>query len=222
MQTEFGIRRNVLLVATAMLWPVVTHGAPQVPPSAPMTVVNTSANPVPVTGNVGVTGGVTVNNTSSSPVPVSVVSIVNPPGAPVVNCYLGLGTFTQGTPFVNPAGEGSSGIGLLTCPPGVTAIDVQRVLYDAWGGTSSFHSENVAQYQLMLGLVPTFPGSFDNAVLFPVLTNAAPQADLPAPIRLDKASGKAIVNQYACSSGVAGYNAKCGGRVYFIGTVVSN
>ncbi len=75
MYTEIGIRRQALLVATAMLWPVVTLGAPQVPPSAPMTVVNTSNNPVPVTGSVGVTGGVTVNNPSSSPVPVSGVVV---------------------------------------------------------------------------------------------------------------------------------------------------
>ena len=69
MYTEIGIRRQALLVATAMLWPVVTLGAPQVSPSAPMTVVNTSNNPVPVTGNVGVTGGVTVNNRQARPCP---------------------------------------------------------------------------------------------------------------------------------------------------------
>lgn len=40
-----------------------------------MTVVNTSNNPVPVTGSVGVTGGVTVNNPSSPPVPVSGVVV---------------------------------------------------------------------------------------------------------------------------------------------------
>jgi hypothetical protein len=61
MQTEIGIRCQAMLVATTMLWPVVTLGAPQVPPSAPVTVVNTTANPVPVTGNVS--GSVTITGT---------------------------------------------------------------------------------------------------------------------------------------------------------------
>lgn len=37
--------------------------APQVPPSAPVTVVNTPANPVPVTGSLGVSGTVSVSGT---------------------------------------------------------------------------------------------------------------------------------------------------------------
>lgn len=212
MQTEIGIRRHALLVASAMLWPVVALGAPQNPPSAPVTVVNTPANPVPVTGSLGVSGSVTVNNSASSPIPVSVVV---PSATPTVTCRLDLGSISETSPFVNPLGPGSFGIGNLVCPPGVMAINVQRVQYDAWGGT--LPSENVANFNLLLGLAPTFPGDFDDAVLFPALTNAAPQANLPAPIRLDKASGTAILNQVACSSGIAGLNATCGGRIYFIG-----
>jgi hypothetical protein len=213
MQTEIGIRRHALLVASAMLWPVVALGAPPSPPPGPsVTVVNTPANPVPVTGSLGVSGSVTVNNSASSPVP---VTIVLPSATPTVTCRLDLGSISEASPFVNPVGASSSGIGNLVCPPGVTAIDVQRVQYDPWGST--LPSKNVANFNLLLGLAPTFPGDFNDAVLFPALTNAAPQADLPAPIRLDKASGTAILNQVACSSGIAGFNATCGGRVYFMG-----
>jgi hypothetical protein len=218
MQNEIGIRRYALLVASAMLWPVVALGAPQVPPSAPVTVVNTPANPVPVTGSLGVSGSVTVNNSASSPVP---VSIVNPGSTPTVNCHLDLSRGTQGTPFVNPPGASSFAIVLLACPPGVTAIDVLRVQYDAWGST--FPSINVANFQLTVGLAPTFPGSFNDAALFPAMTNAAPQADLLTPIRLDKTiTANTFVFQQACSSGIAGFNASCGGRVYFIGIPVGN
>lgn len=54
-----------------LLSPSLALGAAQVPPSAPVTVVNTTANPVPVTGTIGLTGtaNVTVSNTGSNPVP---------------------------------------------------------------------------------------------------------------------------------------------------------
>src|SRR6476661_4486282 len=132
MQTEIGIRRHALLVASAMLWPVVALGAPQNPPSAPVTVVNTPANPVPVTGSLGVSGSVAVNNSASSPVP---VTIVMPSATPTVTCRLDPGSGSEASPFFNPGGPGSSTINGLVCPPGVTAIDVHRVQYDAWGST---------------------------------------------------------------------------------------
>lgn len=50
----------------------MASAASQTPPSAPVTVVNTTANPVPVTGSVGVAGGITISNSSSNPVPVSI------------------------------------------------------------------------------------------------------------------------------------------------------
>jgi len=76
MQTEIGIRRKALIVAAVMLWPVVTLGAPQVPPSAPVTVVNTPTNPVPVTGTVNatLTGTPTINATITGIPAVAVVS----------------------------------------------------------------------------------------------------------------------------------------------------
>ena len=65
MRAQNNRRIQALLVATAILWPIAALSAAQVPPSAPVTVVNTPANPIPVTGNIGLTGNanVTVTNT---------------------------------------------------------------------------------------------------------------------------------------------------------------
>jgi len=55
----------------------VAWGAGQTPPSAPVTVVNTTANPVPVTGTIGLSGtaNVTVTNTGSNPLPVVTLNL---------------------------------------------------------------------------------------------------------------------------------------------------
>jgi hypothetical protein len=45
------------------LCPTLALAAPQNPPSAPVTVVNTPANPVPVTGSLGVSGAVSISGT---------------------------------------------------------------------------------------------------------------------------------------------------------------
>jgi hypothetical protein len=71
MQSQISPRYQAIAVAGALLWPVATLGAPQSPPSAPVTVVNQPANPVPVTGTLGVSGSVTVGNTYQNPVPVT-------------------------------------------------------------------------------------------------------------------------------------------------------
>jgi hypothetical protein len=68
MRTETGIHLQVLVLITAVLWPIATLGAPQDPPSAPVTVVNTTANPLPVTGTVN------VGNLGATTLPVSVTN----------------------------------------------------------------------------------------------------------------------------------------------------
>ncbi|HSQ81165.1 MAG TPA: hypothetical protein VLU54_08530 [Casimicrobiaceae bacterium] len=64
--------------AITLLFPALALAAPQVPPSAPVTVVNTSANPVPVSGNVGIAGTPNVNVVSMPQVtldPASTISV---------------------------------------------------------------------------------------------------------------------------------------------------
>jgi hypothetical protein len=46
------------VLGAATLFPQLVRGAPQTPPSAPVTVVNTNANPVPVSGALSVGGTV--------------------------------------------------------------------------------------------------------------------------------------------------------------------
>ena len=67
----------------------------QNPPSAPVTVVNTSANPVPVVqqGTTNVSGNVTVANTAANPVPISgAVSITGTPNVVITGGSVNVGT----------------------------------------------------------------------------------------------------------------------------------
>jgi hypothetical protein len=57
-----------LAIGSLALFPVFAQGAAQTPPSAPVTVVNTSANPVPVGGTVN------VGNLGATTLPVSVTN----------------------------------------------------------------------------------------------------------------------------------------------------
>ena len=73
----------------------VARAAPQSPPSAPVTVVNTTANPVPVVqqGTTSVSGNVTVSNTSANPVPVAgAVSITGTPSVTINGGSVNIGT----------------------------------------------------------------------------------------------------------------------------------
>lgn len=58
------------------LFPIMSHAAPQSPPSAPVTVVNTTANPLPVSAPnpLPVTGTVNVGNLGATTLPVSVAN----------------------------------------------------------------------------------------------------------------------------------------------------
>ncbi len=79
MQTEIGIRCQALLVAATMLWTVVAFADPPAvkpSPATPVSVTNTSANPVPVSGAVTVTGTSNVNVTNTN-IPVTVTGTSN-------------------------------------------------------------------------------------------------------------------------------------------------
>ena len=58
------MKRTPLIAAlVGLLFPALALGAPQNPPSAPVTVVNTEANPVPITGSTTVSGAVSISGT---------------------------------------------------------------------------------------------------------------------------------------------------------------
>lgn len=72
MEYERRFARTLAVIgASCVLSPILAFGAPQNPPSAPVTVVNGSSNPVPVQGSVGISGTVTVGNTDQNPVSVT-------------------------------------------------------------------------------------------------------------------------------------------------------
>jgi hypothetical protein len=85
------VRVLALAVASAAVSLTPAQAGPQNPPSAPVTVVNTTANPVPVVqqGTTSVSGSVSVNNTPANPVPVTgsvaVSGAVSITGTPNVN-----------------------------------------------------------------------------------------------------------------------------------------
>jgi hypothetical protein len=92
MNTAF---RAIVALASSLTLLDSAYAAPQSPPSAPVTVVNTTANPVPVIqqGTTSVSGSVTVNNTSANPVPVSgAVSITGTPNVNIAGGSLNIGT----------------------------------------------------------------------------------------------------------------------------------
>ena len=71
----FALVVPIVAIALAVSSPVSAQGGPQTPPSAPVTVVNTTANPVPVSG------GVTLSNNSAT-TPVFVQSVGQPVQTP--------------------------------------------------------------------------------------------------------------------------------------------
>ena len=62
---------TLVAVGAAVLFPQYVQGAPQVPPSAPVTIVNTVANPVPVAGTMKVAGEVLAQQSGTWSVEVS-------------------------------------------------------------------------------------------------------------------------------------------------------
>ena len=81
-----------LTIGTIALFPIIAHGAPQTPPSAPVTVVNATANPLPVTAPnpLPVTGTVNVGNLGATTLPVSVIDF---PATQPVNGTVNVGNF---------------------------------------------------------------------------------------------------------------------------------
>ena len=69
-----------IAVLLSLLCPALALGAAQVPPSAPVTVVNKSSNPVPIVGSVGLSGtaNVQIINGGTNPVPVSISNSAPP------------------------------------------------------------------------------------------------------------------------------------------------
>jgi hypothetical protein len=138
-----------------------------------------------------------------------------------VTCFLSLGgTAGGGSPFSGGAVT-SAPISALQCPTGVTAIDVQRVLYDPYGiAGGATPSVNVANYTMVIAVAPAGQPSFigTDAQILAMVSNGAPEKSLSQPVRLDKNTRNILVESLSCSSGVVGFNAACGGVVYFIGT----
>jgi hypothetical protein len=96
-----AVRVLALAVASAAVALTPAQAGPQNPPSAPVTVLNTTANPVPVVqqGTTSVSGSVTVNNTGANPVPVTgsvgvsgAVSITGTPNVNITGGSVNVGT----------------------------------------------------------------------------------------------------------------------------------
>ena len=119
-------------IVTAMLFAFVlvanVHGAGSAPPTA-VSVVNTSANPVPVAvqGTASVTGSVTVGNPGTSPVP---ATVLNGPSQPVPVSF-------PNTPSVNIANQPSVTLANAVVPAQILNQDPRRGIMFSTSGTLS-------------------------------------------------------------------------------------
>src|SRR5262245_16371428 len=140
---------NFLLVGAVMLCVSSAGLAAQPPvPSAPVSVVNTDANPVPVVGDVEIT--------NTTPIPVTVV----PPGATsqVMCSFRGNGA-SSGTGQVLQ--NQSSGLNLgLQCPTGVSGVNARRVILSPY--FSSFPTQNALAYTLVVGIGAALNSQIEN------------------------------------------------------------
>jgi hypothetical protein len=143
-------------------------------------------------------------NDTSDPVPVTVV-----PPAPETEVVCSWQTQTvQGTTFL------SQGTGVLgetkECPTGVTAVDVRRVVFAAFG-------EHVASYRITLGVADP-PASSPRTVAY--LTDGAPEAAPIGPLVLDMTNPPEILLRFDATSGIPGVDLSLVGKLLVIGTPV--
>ncbi len=153
---------------------------------------------------------VTVQNTQASPVPVAVVAA---PLQPTVTCSLDTGSSSQASPFGAHVLQLSAG--LIKCPPGIDAIDLQRVIFDPDSG--AFPSANVGSYRTFFGTTEG-AGLFSLSRIIAVVTNGSPESVLSQSVRIDLNATNPFLIREHCTSGIVGFNVVCGGTLFLIGT----
>ena len=130
-------------------------------------------------------------------------------------CFLDLGASVGSSPYSERSG-GALFVSDIRCPAGVTRVLVQRVAFDPFGGVG--FSMNAPFQGITVGLGPI--PSLDQSDLLAVLSNATREITLARQVRLDIAGSQFITWRQDCFSGLSGVNPTCGGRLYFVGTVV--
>ena len=153
-----------------------------------------------------------VVNPAGRPVPVSVV----PPAAPAT-AMCRMDVDTGGSLLPIPGGGAAFQVGLLECSPGVTRLDVQRVVFTTGITTPT---TNQVHYTVSLALAH-FGGGSVLVLDAPIatLSSGTPDLSLSQPVRIDKsAAGVYVTNSIICSSGIAGLQPRCSGTVFLIGT----
>jgi hypothetical protein len=133
-----------IVIGAVALVSMAAHSAPQTPPSAPVTVVNTPANPIPVTAPsaLPVTGTVNVGNLGATTLPVSVtnfpatqpVSVTNFPATQQVSGSVNVGNLptVQQVSVTNVSSAPVIAV-MLNVPgsnPFVTVLDPQTPEFD--------------------------------------------------------------------------------------------
>jgi hypothetical protein len=188
---------SVLKIAAivGVLGPTLVIAAPQVPPSAPVTVVNTSSNPVPVTGTVGLsgTGNVQVTNSVANPVPVSVAN--NAPNVIQITYAKDMGNLLVGT---NPEV-------IYTVPAGFRLVieyfEIGGALQSgevATGGIYTTVSSKPALHEIMTPPAPSLLGggalaNQNTTESKTVRIYADPQTDVAAQVGRSDGTGHAFV-----------------------------
>ena len=132
-------------------------------PKNPLLNVVVTNTPLSITAltPLAITASAPLAVTASAPL---LVTLVSPAVAATVTCSWDLGSGSNNALVSTTAEKGTPLSSSLKCPPNTAAIDVQRVIFDPYGG--SLPSINVASYTLTvaIGTFAGLGGSFTNVL----------------------------------------------------------
>lgn len=187
------------LLAAGVIGSAIVQTASEAATTRP--VVNIGNVPLPVT----------VGNGAANPVPVRITAS---PSAAVVECSMPIGASVTGVEeFISTISSVLQSN--VVCRGGATKVDVQKMLVSLHETTPGL-SDNVASFNVRVG----FADGSTGIQILAVLTDAAPQAEIAIPFRLDRSAGGSIVADALASSGIPGVFPKFSARLFLIGTVV--
>jgi hypothetical protein len=157
-------------------------------------------------------------NDADNPVPVLVTN-ATPTLPDLVTCSKDLGGGSSPNPIVAAPGGWFNNL-TIDCPAGVTALDVQRVIY-APNVTAVETLNNVLHWQIAFGQSTSPDTSLEPGEVMAVLTSGAPSAVLSRPVRLHFTGGSSgIAYERSGSTGIAGVGASQSGSLIFEGVPV--
>jgi hypothetical protein len=119
------------------------------------------------------------------------------------------------TPFIGVSGTIATN--LLECSSGASQIEVHRISFSPDVGPTP--SSNVAGYRISIGF-SSVNEPVNGSNFIALLSDAAPERTLSQPLRLDLGAGTWIPFTARCTSGLVGFDVRCGGLLMLQGILV--